>query len=161
MTSLNSFAYSTTQYPGFPSFKPNALKWVETFARKFAISELSRIGLRYTNHIPYVPGEVFPVNRYFRFAVTLGAHEPDVFADVSFAGVIPVEDGSLTLRIGSARTDSEETIIVFDFDFAFSGELEFSDIESYLDRSHAETKRFFEGLLTDEYREYLKGEVIE
>lgn len=160
MTALNLFAYQTSRYPGFPKFKNDALQWVKVFGKRFEISRLTRTGLRYTNIIPYAPGEAFPVADFFDISVKLGVVESTSFSRFQLSAVIPSTSGQLTVQIQEMEgVNGIESAIFLDFDFAMSGtELHIDRVEDYLEDSHTETKRLFEGLLTSRYRSFLRGE---
>jgi uncharacterized protein (TIGR04255 family) len=157
LTALNLFAYLTSTYPGFAKFKHEVLKWVGEFGKRFNLDGLTRTGLRYTNIIPYAPGEAFPVTNFLNVGVTLGAVESSRFSQFSLSAVIPIASGRmLTVQV---QEDEALSAIVLDFDFAILGDdLKIADVERYLDDSHRETKLLFEGLLTSGYRSFLRGE---
>ncbi len=163
LTALNLFAYQTVTYPGFPRFRVEALKWVGEFARQFHIGKLTRTGLRYTNIVPYPPTEGFPVSSFFDVNIKLGMLESSRFHKFQLAAVIPTDSGGqLTVQVQEVENGVSATpSIMLDFDYAMAGELHVSDVAKYLDDSHAETKRLFEGLLTEKYRNFLRGEGLE
>lgn len=163
MTALNLFAYQTSRYPGFLRFKNDALQWVKVFGKRFELGRLNRTGLRYTNIIPYAPGEAFPVADFFDVSVKLGVVESTSFARFQLSAVIPSTSGQLTVQIHEMESvNGIQSAIVLDFDFAMSGgELHIDRVEEYLEASHTETKRLFEGLLTSRYRSFLRGEGLE
>lgn len=163
MTALNRFALRVTTYPGFPSFRREALQWFRIFADLFAIGALTRTGLRYTNVIPYAPGQPFPVTNFLDVAVRLGVVDSANFSGFSLSTVIPTSSGgALTVKIEHVENEMDHSPgILLDFDYAFAGDLHVEHVERYLDDSHTETKRLFEGLLTEEYRRFLRGDGIE
>lgn len=163
MTALNLFAYQTSRYPGFPKFKHDALRWVKAFGQRFEIGRLSRTGLRYTNIIPYAPGDVFPVADFLDVSVKLGVVEAASFSHFQLSAVIPSTSGEITVQIQEMEgANGIESSIFLDFDFAMSGgELHLDRVDEYLENSHTETKRLFEGLLTSRYRSFLRGEGLE
>lgn len=164
LTALNLFAYQTSVYPGFPRFSHEVLKWVRAFGKRFKIDRLTRTGLRYTNVIAYAPGEVFPVTNFLDVSVKLGMVESSRFSRFSLSAVIPgASGGSLTVQIQEVEAqENSQPAILLDLDFAMpEGDLHIANVERYLDDSHAETKRVFEGLLTTRYRSFLRGEGLE
>jgi uncharacterized protein (TIGR04255 family) len=163
MTAMNLFAYQTTEYPGYARFRHEALKWVRVFGSRFNLARLNRTGLRYTNIIRYTPGEQFPVTSYLDVAVRLGVVESANFERFSLSAVIPTASGGmLTVQIREVVSDTDEPAILLDFDYALQGvDLHIDNVEKYLDDSHAETKRLFEGLLTPTYRSFIRGEGLE
>jgi uncharacterized protein (TIGR04255 family) len=69
--------------------------------------------------------------------------------------------GSLTLRLECVTSPEQQEAFLLDFDYAKISELSFDWLEEYLDESHAETKMLFENIVTDEYRKFMTGEVVE
>lgn len=161
ITALNRFAYVTRRYPGWESYRNEALKWLTKFGEQFRLTRLTRTGLRYINKIPFAPGPMVPIHRFLNLGLSLG-REVKQLRDASLYLVIPSgEIGSLSVRIGSDQGDPSRGIMFLDFDFAHEGALKFSDAEALFETSHTETKRFFEELITSEYRAYLEGKEIE
>lgn len=158
MTAMNLFAYRTSNYPGFASFQTQALRWMRAFGEVFRLDHLNRTGLRYINAIPYGSPDV-PINRFFKVGINFGSIVPEQFSQFLLIAEIPAGIGSLRLQLGAAEQSGED-VLVLDFDFWTGGDLHFAEIERYLEASHTETKRLFEGLPTDEYRTYLKGEAL-
>lgn len=158
LTAMNLFAYRTNTYPGFAGFRAETLRWLKAFTGVFPIDKLNRTGLRYTNVIPFPPGQGFPIEHYLKLQLHLGGEQVTRFDQFFLTSRILVGEGSLTMQVGHA--DEGGDAIVLDFDFAKEGELRIADIEEYLEQSHQETKKLFEGLLTDEYRSYMRGEEL-
>jgi uncharacterized protein (TIGR04255 family) len=167
LTALNLFAYNTTAYPGYAQFRPAALKWTKAFAKQFKIGAINRTGLRYTNIIPYAPNEPFPVSNFLDVETRLGVVKSSSFRRFSFAALIPSQgissekNGTLTVQIDQVEDESKQPAILLDFDFSMAGELHIDEVDMYLDTSHDETKRLFEGLITQKYRSFLRGEELE
>jgi len=159
LTAMNLFAYRTNAYHGYAAFRSDVLRWLSAFTSVFPIDKLNRTGLRYTNVIPFPPGQGFPIEHYLKLQVHLGGEQVARFDQFFMTSRIPVAAGSLTLQVGHADAQTGEAIVL-DFDFAKEGELQVADIEEHLDQSHQETKKLFEGLLTDEYRSYMRGEEL-
>lgn len=160
MTALNLFAYRTTSYPGFASFQSETLRWINEFTAMFPVSRLTRTGLRYTNVIPFAPGSGFPLTRFLKLGVSLSDSPIHDFTKFFMAAEIPSASGSLTIQVGVAPAEHGSEGILLDFDFARTEDLVISDVARYLDESHDATKRLFESLLTDEYRTYMRGDVL-
>ncbi len=160
LTALNLFAFRTSQYPGYAAFKDEALRWCRLFATRFSIDKLSRTGLRYTNVIPYPPGQGFPLHRFLQIQMSLGGGTMDRLENLYITSRMPAANGALTLNVGSIKGEQGEDAILLDFDFARTEGLRFAEIERHLDESHDETKQLFESLLTHEYRSYMRGEEL-
>lgn len=160
MTAMNMLAYRTTTYPGFVTFRTEVLRWIGEFTATYPISQLTRTGLRYTNVIPFAPGSGFPLTRFLKVAVSLGERAIHDFTKYFMAAETPSASGSLTLQVGVAPGEHGSEGILLDFDFARTENLTVAEVANYLDESHASTKRLFESLLTDEYRAYMRGDVL-
>jgi uncharacterized protein (TIGR04255 family) len=50
--------------------------------------------------------------------------------------------------------------LLLDFDFALTEKIAFSRINSCVSMAHEQTRAIFENLITDDYRQYLRGETI-
>ncbi len=162
MTAINKLAYSTKQYPGFDAFKTEVLRIVELFGANFKIGKLTRTGLRYINAIPFVPkGGSIPLREYLKVEFNLPPPVKDDFKTLNFTFASPIGNGIITMRIEHMLAeDKSHEAILLDFDYAMQNELAFDKIESYLIESHAVTKQMFESMITDEYRNYIRGEEI-
>jgi uncharacterized protein (TIGR04255 family) len=162
MTAINRFAYSTRSYDGFASFKEQALSYMSLFGERFRLRALTRTGLRYINIIPFNrEGGLLPIERYFRLRVELPSANPSLSSNISFRTAIPTANGSLTLRLECVTSSEQQEAFLLDFDYAKISELSFDRLAEYLDESHAETKMLFENIITDEYRKFMTGEVVE
>jgi uncharacterized protein (TIGR04255 family) len=72
-----------------------------------------------------------------------------------------VPDGTITTRIESIiRPDDQQEALLLDFDFALTEKIAFSRINSCVSRAHEQTRAIFQNLITDDYRQYLRGETI-
>lgn len=162
MTAINTLAYSTTQYPGFEAFKEEVLRIVDLFGKTFKIEKLTRTGLRYINAIPFVPkAGTIPLDEYLRLRIQLPPLPTNKFTTMSFTFASPVENGTVNTHIAHVVEEGKShDAILLDFDYALQEELTFDRIQSYLVESHAVTKRMFEEMITDEYRNYIRGEAI-
>jgi uncharacterized protein (TIGR04255 family) len=161
MVSINRFAYAARKYPGFGGFSTRALLLANQFCRRYRIGSLIRTGLRYVNVIPFVRQDgVIPWGRYFTIPLNLPASPSDEFLNASVAYVSRCDKGMLTVRIACAKSqDGVQEVFVLDFDFAKSEPLKASKLKRYLLESHDYTKRVFEGIIADDYKVVMRGEV--
>lgn len=157
LTALNLFAFATTSYQGFRPFRDEAIRWMKEFADIFRIQHLTRTGLRYVNVIPLVPDA--PLNTLLDVRVALGSYNAETVNNVALGLQIPRKGGTLNMRLGPLQ-NAEQPQLVLDFDYVKTDGLSFAEIDAYLQESHEETKSLFEGLLTQPYRAYLKGETV-
>lgn len=162
MSAINRFAFSAKKYEGFRLFKEETLRLLQIFAETFKIGKLNRTGLRYINVIPFVrEGDVFPLANYLNVSVKLPLAFPEKSKYLSVSFVAQTGIGSVTTRIEPLLAeDGSHEAILLDFDYAMETDLHIRDIERYLDESHRHTKDMFEQVITDSYRQYLKGETV-
>lgn len=162
MTAINKLAYSTKKYPGFGAFKAEILRIVEIFGSIFPVGKLTRTGLRYVNAIPFVhkAGSI-PLGEYLKVGFHLPPPATDSFKTLNFAFASQIGNGIINARIEHMLAeDKSHEAILLDFDYAMQDELTFDKIEMYLVESHGVTKQMFEGMITDDYRNYIRGEEI-
>ena len=163
MLAIDRFAYSTRSYEGFGRFCPRALKLSRQFCLHFKIRNVRRTGLRYVNLIRFAREDgVIPWRRYFTIEVTLPTVSPDDFLNVEFASESRCGAGSITTRIACAKSEDQvQELFLLDFDYARVGALKSSRLRAYLIESHDHTKQVFEGILAEDYKAVMRGEVLE
>ena len=72
------------------------------------------------------------------------------------------ETGDMTTRIGCAKSGEDgREVFVLDFDFAKTEGLAASRLGTYIAESHEHTKRLFDGILSDDYKKVMLGEVVQ
>jgi uncharacterized protein (TIGR04255 family) len=162
LVAINKFAFSTRNYLGFNAFKTEVNQYMELFKELFHLKQLTRTGLRYVNLIPYTKENgLLPFGRYFRLNVELPPADPSAVLDIKLGYVTPTASGKLTMRLESVVRGTGEEAFILDFDYAKEDNLRFDGLADYLEESHEQTKQFFESIITDEYRDVMKGEIIE
>jgi uncharacterized protein (TIGR04255 family) len=162
MVAINKFAYYVRKYPGYSQFSKEVLKWGKEFVNIYRISNLNRSGLRCINIIPFSrESGLIPLNRFLKIRLALPEVFPDNFENLNLVFISKTSGGAITTKIESMiSVDRSHEAILLDFDYAKEKELTIESIDQYLEESHAYTKRMFEELITDEYRQYLKGDTI-
>jgi len=157
MISVSNIAYSSKDYREFSTFKFQVLEHLEGIIRKYDIGDLTRTGLRYTNVLPFIrESGLVPLARYFKLNLSF-----DGFSNFELRTVVPQASGNIFVRIEQVvSTDQTQEAFVLDFDYAKKDQLNARNLPEYLDESHECTKRFFERLITDDYRKIMRGEII-
>lgn len=163
MVALNKFSYATRKYAGFEHFGQRALQFTSLFFNHFKIKKLNRTGLRYINAIPFArEAGAIPWRRYFTIDLSLPATEAGDFLNASLAFETRSETGFSTTRIACAKSiEDAREVFVLDFDFAKTESLTASGLETYMSESHEHTKKMFEGILSNDYKAVMRGEVIQ
>lgn len=161
-TSINRFAYMTTQYGGFADFKPRALELAEGFAKRFEIRELRRMGLRYTNVMPFIrdAGRV-PWEQFFTVKMNLPLDGFDSLMNAALSYESKCDGGAITTRIACVRSNTADEAFVLDFDFAKTEGVTVASLPTAIQEAHDYTNRVFEGIVTEQYRAVMRGQVIE
>ncbi|MFH1230854.1 MAG: TIGR04255 family protein [Planctomycetota bacterium] len=159
---INKIAFYCKKYEGFDAFKKESLRIFSLFEDVFKIKTISRTGLRYINFIPYTKeNDLIPLKNYLTVELLLPKSLPSDFKNLGIIFTSKMGEGIITTRIEPERSaDMLQEVIILDFDYARTGDLEFSQISKYLDDSHKHTKIMFESLIADGYRKFMQGETI-
>lgn len=165
MIALNSFALSALKYPGFKEFKKEYLRLYKIFGEVFKIGRLNRAGWRYVNIIPFVREQgSIPLNHFLNLGFKLPECIPERFQTVGLEFVSRLEGATVTTKLNTLiNDDTKQEALLLDFDYAIESSatnLELSNVENYMDEAHKFTRQLFEDLVTDEYRQYLKGDTL-
>lgn len=161
--SINRFAFSRLEYQGYQGFAEEAMNYVAQFVKRFHISTISRTGLRYINTILFTREDgLLPLERYFKLTIGLPSIIPSSFSELNLRIDVPTDTGSLTIRLEPVISpDRTREAFVLDFDYRKTRDLTPENLRQYVDESHDHIKSVFEGIITDEFRQVMRGEVIE
>jgi len=164
MCSINTFSVHTNKYEGFAKFEEECLKHIQLFIKLYNITSLKRTGLRYINHIPIIRIEgCIPIERYLKFGYHLPRNlESDKFEFFQTNLVVRIGDGKLRLLTQYFEVPSppKKEFILLDFDYYYEGKLRTDKISNYLKKSHEQTKKIFEDVISDEYKVVMDTEPI-
>ncbi len=162
MLSLNSFAFFTKDYKGFSIFKETVIKYFNIFKSLYKIKNLSRTGLRYINIIPFIRDEndIFPINHFLTISLQLPESIPSNFKELSINFKSETDGGYITTQILPVSNNKNDESIILDFDYAKTENLSIDKLNKYLAESHTFTKKIFKELVTKEYLQVMRGEVI-
>jgi uncharacterized protein (TIGR04255 family) len=162
MLAIDKFAYYVRKYPGYKEFKQEFLRLLSIFHELFHLERLKRTGWRYINIIPFTreSGSI-PLKRFLNFGVYLPKGVPEQHENFSITLISKMDDCSITSRLESIiSSDGSREALLLDFDCTKSKDLLFSKTETYIEESHKVARNLFEELITDSYRQYLRGEAI-
>lgn len=166
MLALNSFVVTAKQYPGFAEFRKEFLRLYRLFGRVFDIQDITRAGWRYINVIPFVREHgLVPVSQFLRLGLRLPEMIPEQFDRLSVAFTARSSGGTIATRLETMqRKDGGQEALLLDFDYSktpLDGEkLKFARVPRYIDEAHMYTRQLFEQMITDDYRDYLRGNVL-
>lgn len=158
--SVNRFSIHTHDYRGFVNFKPQCLKYVTLFCKLYAIKNLTRIGLRYINHIPFLREKnKIPINRYVKMELSVPNLASNKFDSIQISFQTESEkNGKFRISVGNEElrdTQKTETILL-DFDYFLERDLVSSKLSIYLEEAHKHIRKMFLGMLTEEYKDFMK-----
>jgi uncharacterized protein (TIGR04255 family) len=162
---LNSFGYFQREYLGATEYIQELLRLFALANDLFSIRRFSRIGWRYINSIPFVrEGALIPLARFFKGAPSLFAIDSGLYERINFNAATHFEDKSISVRLESGGGNESNEVLIFDIDVYRDDlkdiQLKQKDISVLMDQLHCIARNFFEGSITDPYRNYLKGETV-
>jgi len=162
MLAINRFSFHERKYSGHKRFIKEFIDSVKTLSQTYSLKKLARVGWRYINVIPFTREDgIVPLQRFISVNVNLPEGVSDQFENLSMVLISKVPNGTITTRIESIiRSDDQQEALLLDFDFALTEKITFSRINSCVIRAHEQTRAIFENLITDDYRQYLRGETI-
>ena len=128
----------------------------------YSISKIDRLGWRYINLIPFTREDgIVPLKRFLTVSLNVPNGMSEKFENLSMVFISKVAGGSITTKIESAmRGDKQQEALVLDFDFAMTANLNFSKLGDSVKTAHEHTRTLFESLITDQYRQYLRGSTL-
>jgi uncharacterized protein (TIGR04255 family) len=155
-------AISCKKYEGFQVYKKECLKLLLVFSELFKVEKMTRSGLRYVNIIPFTrESGIIPLKSFLNIGINLPKAIPSIFKAASLIFVSQLEKGSITTRVEPAMSpDQSQEALILDFDYAKEADLNYKNLDEYLEESHTHTKALFEGLVTENYRKIMRGEVV-
>ena len=156
------FAISCKKYEGFQVYKKECLRLLSVFGDLFKVEKMTRSGLRYVNIIPFTrESGIIPLKSFLNIEINLPKVIPSTFKAASLIFVSQLEKGNITTRVEPVMSpDQSQEALILDFDYAKDANLNYKNLNAYLEESHTHTKALFEGLVTDNYRKIMQGEVF-
>lgn len=162
MIAMNRFSYFCRQYPGYRKFSQEALRLINIFGNIYKIEKLNRTGWRYMNLIPFTrEKENIPLKRLFNFDIITPNLIANEYENLSLVFITKTKGGSITFKLESViAKDATHEAIVLDLDYAKMKNLIFEEVSNYMEESHHFTRSLFEDLITESFRDYLRGKTI-
>ncbi len=156
---LHSLGYVTYEYTGYRTFQQECLRLAGIARETFGLSRLTRVGLRYTNIIPFsrTDGRV-PIEKYLRIGLKLPRGVEANFDRLHIRFAVPASPGEIDVIIEprARRDDPKEEAIFLVLSYEQTGNLGMEAFAEYLDTAHGEARGLFKSLITDSYRRSLK-----
>jgi len=162
MMAINRFSLYVRKYEGFRKFKEEFLRMHRLFGETFSLDRVTRIGLRYINLIPFGREDgLIPLNRFLTLGFQWPPVIPERFKNLSLTFISRIDGGTITTKLEPVVRDDGREALLLDFDYSKEREgLVFTQVDTYMDEARAFIRQLFEALITDEYRQYLKGDTL-
>ncbi len=162
MLSMNKFSYYSKKYKGHKYFLKEFMRLVDIFIKTYpTIDKLNRVGWRYINVIPFGrEDETLPIKHFLNVNIQISPNISDEFLNLSLISVIKKGDGTIIIKLETVKRNDQQEAFLLDFDYAIINNLNLKNIKDYVINAHEQTRILFEEMITESYREYLKGETI-
>ncbi|MBE0428399.1 MAG: TIGR04255 family protein [Thermoleophilia bacterium] len=157
---INSFSYYEKQYQGHEKFIKEFMRLAKILEKIVPLNKLNRVGWRYINIIPFVrQDQEIPLDSFFSISVEVPKGNKSKFENISLVLATRNTSDTIVTRLQTVQnTEDDREAFLLDFDYSIQQNLVFSKLRSNLKTAHQETSGLFENLITEEYREYLRGE---
>lgn len=165
---INSFLFSTKRYTVFEDYRKRVEDLLAEFRKVYAPPSFTRLGLRFTNILPLLPGTLDNLHPW----LDLGARAPTSLrrpVAESMTSVVLEHDSGAKLRITAGKTQQTRELaggrhqmivdgFVLDLDCYAEGDLEEDQEVAFLLMAHNIIDEAFFGLVTDEAKKILAGQ---
>jgi uncharacterized protein (TIGR04255 family) len=166
LVALNSLSYSETQYRGHTAFISEFSKLISIFSKTYPqIGPPKRVGWRYMNFMPFSrESGSLPLERLLKFKANLPL---DLFAntvnmDMQWHGR-SAEGIAVTLRLANVTHKDllpGQEAVLLDIDSAKEADLAWDTLLKDIESMRRFGREMFESMITDDYREYLRGKTL-
>lgn len=165
MVALHSLAVSETKYSGHKEFIGEFSRLVAIFRECFPrVRKLNRIGWRYVNIIPFRREEgLVPVRRFFKAQIEMPFPLMGVVRSIDARFDVRVSSGAATIHLATVARKEQADLdaILLDIDMGSERQdLDIAESVSHAKELHKHGRSMFEQMITDEYRQYLRGETL-
>ena len=162
---INSISYVSKNYRGYEEFLNAFVLATQPFFDLIPEIHVTRVGWRYINRINFTREDgLLPLYRIFKQNDLFGTALICELEEVSYKAVAPKGDSRLSVKVEASHSlnDSTEEAILLDIDafqvmdppVVMNGENVILSVKAMHDVARAT----FESLITDGYREFLKGD---
>ena len=162
---LNSLGYSESNYSGHKSFIAEFSRLAGLFAKTYPkIEHITRIGWRYINAMPFSrEGGLVPISRFVKLDITFPGRifQSTSVIDLNWQGRCLDGDVTIKFAAASAKATAAQEALILDIDFGQTREgMSWADVPNIVEDARTKCRGIFEGLITDDYRKFLRGESL-
>lgn len=162
---LNSLVFSEAKYSGHQSFIGEFSRLLALFRAVFPrLGVITRVGWRYINVMPFSREDgLVPVARILRLDISLPMqmYKDTTALNLHWSGRAP--DGEVTVKLAAVAQKNvpQQEALILDIDFgALRPDIQWTDVKSVIENARKACRSVFEDLITDEYRNYLRGQTL-
>lgn len=155
---LNQASYTSRKYPGFVDFREKALHHVRTMLNELRVPELARLVFRYDNEllIDRESDGTIPLGRVLRVYPAC-EQQPPRYLNFTMESVRYWHRGRLHTSVGASPDASGAERLRFSIAAEVTPGGPVEQLDDMTDASHDEARGYFEQLITDDFRAWLKG----
>lgn len=162
---LNSLAFSEAKYSGHRAFIEEFDRLLRLFREVFpGIGTITRVGWRYINVMPFSREDgLVPLGRILRVGVSLPDEMFRQTCTLNLEWGGKAFGGEVTIRLSAAMQKElpGQEALIFDIDFGKVGpDIRWESTKSVIENARKACRSIFEGSITDEYRNYLRGKTL-
>ncbi len=158
---VNSFAFGTSKYQGFKSFKADLEKVWKSFSRLFGIPTFTRVGLRYINHLPIIRDErgLIPLSKYAKDRIKIIKNVPtDKIQNLVIDVSSEMAGGVMRFLLQNGTQIAGLEVLILDLDFYRIGPVHKEERVRFIETAHNQIEKVFFDFISEEQEEIIKGE---
>ena len=162
MLAIDKYAFYVRKYEGHKKFIDEFKRVARILRETYSLQKINRLGWRYINIIPFTrENGIVPLKRFLSVGLKVPEGVSEEFENLNIVFISRVSNGSITTKIETViREDNRQEALLLDFDFGITQKLSFYRLNALVNAAHEYTRSLFENLITNEYREYLRGDSI-
>jgi uncharacterized protein (TIGR04255 family) len=156
---MSYFRAASTRYPGFAKFRALFLNALGIFSKCYKLSAFTALAMTYRNTLP------LEAHHKYEDCFTLDVRLPDELHSELFTGkgllVFQKPEGFVTIefdpQVGDSRIKAYAMNLIFTTQPGTPISPDENSLAERVDIAHAHLERFFFGVLTKQYLDYLKS----
>lgn len=153
--SQQNFAIVFTKYSRFEDFKEEVSEKVSQFWQTFSIDTVTRVGLRYVNHILLNDTDRSALLKYVR--PMLDFDRVPIRSIRHFVNEAEIECGEHLATVRAALIPDRASLYVLDIDCHRDDQRPSAEVLQLMDAFHDTAQRIFLDHVTDEYKMVMRG----
>ena len=160
MVAVNSFVYTNSKYPGFEAFKGEVDRLWGQFNELFDIPVFTRLGLRYTNHLPLIRDEngAIPLSRYITVNMELIRSLPaEPIFEIGLSLVSEMRGGQMRFLVQSDPSTPGAEVLKLDLDFYKTGSIDKGERLTFIENAHKQIEDVFLDVISPDYKKIMEG----